>query len=301
MFNELFKKSGLSLDRLRTLAMLKRYGTLTKASGNSHIMQSQFSRQIKELEIFFATPLTIKKGRYAELTKNGEHLAKIAIDILSQLDYFRQECKTKKYTFTIGGDPAINQWVLEPIMEKIVQIRPDWSLQLENISNQEASDKLDSLELDMVIIGKKSLTSKSAKTKKIFVFDYSLYISKTLLKSLNIKKPRIDSSIPMAIWSENYLDEKLIEVYRQKGLKINIKTRLPSLTALARIVKSGVCAGILPNICENFLGDDFVKISNPIFDFMRNEFVIAWNPKIETTNSQFKELKSFILKSCKNI
>lgn len=301
MFNELFKKRGLSLDRLRTLAMLKRYGTISKAAGDSDTMQSQFSRQIKELEDFFEIPLTVKKGRFAELTQSGEHLAKIAIDVLSQLDYFRQKSKNKKYTFTIGGGPAINQWVLEPIMEKIVQIRPEWSFQLENITNQVASEKLDSLELDMVIIGKKSLSSKSARTKKIFSFNYSLYISKNLLKSLNIKKPKIDSSIPMAIFSENSLDEKLTEAYRKKGLKINIKTKLPSLTALTRIVKSGVCAGILPDICENILGDDFVKISNPIFDFMKNEFVIAWNPKIETTNSQFKELLTFILKSCKNL
>ena len=55
MFARLFTDSGLSLDRLRALVEVGAAGSIARAAEGDPIRQSQFSRQIKELEDFFQT------------------------------------------------------------------------------------------------------------------------------------------------------------------------------------------------------------------------------------------------------
>ena len=67
-FARLFTVSGLSLDRLRTFLRVAVAGNLAKAAKGDATQQSQFSRQIKELEAFFGVALTRRVGRRIEIT-----------------------------------------------------------------------------------------------------------------------------------------------------------------------------------------------------------------------------------------
>src|ERR1051325_593529 len=57
MFQKLFAESGLSLDRLKALLEAGAAGSIAKAARGDPVRQSQYSRQIKELENFFQTKL----------------------------------------------------------------------------------------------------------------------------------------------------------------------------------------------------------------------------------------------------
>src|SRR5687768_401762 len=50
MFSKLFTAGGLSFDRLRVLLEVSASGSITKAANGDPVKQSQYSRQIKELE-----------------------------------------------------------------------------------------------------------------------------------------------------------------------------------------------------------------------------------------------------------
>ena len=52
MFAKLFAQSGLSLDRLRALVEVGATGSIVRAAEGDPARQSQYSRQIKELEDF---------------------------------------------------------------------------------------------------------------------------------------------------------------------------------------------------------------------------------------------------------
>jgi hypothetical protein len=77
MFERLFAESGLSLDRLRALVAVGAAGSIVRAAGNDPARQSQYSRQIKELEDFFQTGLVERHGKGIRLTANGRELARI--------------------------------------------------------------------------------------------------------------------------------------------------------------------------------------------------------------------------------
>ena len=61
-FDSLLSISGLSLDRMRSFLMVAESGNLSKAAKGDVTKQSQFSRQIKDLEGFFGVALTKRVG-----------------------------------------------------------------------------------------------------------------------------------------------------------------------------------------------------------------------------------------------
>jgi len=67
MFGKLFAESGLSLDRLRALLAVGAAGSIVKATDGDPVRQSQYSRQIKELEDFFRTRLIERQGKGTRL------------------------------------------------------------------------------------------------------------------------------------------------------------------------------------------------------------------------------------------
>ena len=62
MFEDLFSLSGLSLERLKSFADIVSAGGMSAAAADDSNRQSQFSRQLKELERYFGVEL-IKRGR----------------------------------------------------------------------------------------------------------------------------------------------------------------------------------------------------------------------------------------------
>ena len=66
-FEQLFDISGLSLDRLRSFLKVAEAGNLATAAQGDAVRQSQYSRQVKELEGFFGVALTLMPaGRSVE-------------------------------------------------------------------------------------------------------------------------------------------------------------------------------------------------------------------------------------------
>ena len=74
MNKELFSEHGLSLDRLKSFLDVVEAGSIVKAAAGDTNRQSQYSRQIKELEVFFGAELTKRRGRRIEITEEGERL-----------------------------------------------------------------------------------------------------------------------------------------------------------------------------------------------------------------------------------
>src|SRR6266436_4703400 len=103
MFSKLFAESGLSLDRLKALLAVAAAGSIVKATAGDPVRQSQYSRQIKELEDFFRIKLVERHGKGIRLTQNGKELARISRFFLLGLSNFQRGCLSEERTYRIGG------------------------------------------------------------------------------------------------------------------------------------------------------------------------------------------------------
>src|SRR6476659_6973849 len=103
MFEKLFAESGLSLDRLKTFLEVGSAGSIVKAAKGDPVRQSQYSRQIKELEDFFHTRLIQRDSGEIRFTANGKELARLSRFFLLGLSNFHRGCVGEEQAFRIGA------------------------------------------------------------------------------------------------------------------------------------------------------------------------------------------------------
>src|SRR5438067_271960 len=107
MFESLFARRGLSLDRLRVLCEVAEAGSIARAAGNDPVRQSQFSRQLKELEDFFEIQLTRRHGKGLVLTEMGKELVQIARESIRSLQDFKLRAGKKPLNISLGGGDSL--------------------------------------------------------------------------------------------------------------------------------------------------------------------------------------------------
>src|SRR6059036_2268319 len=106
MFERLFAESGLSLDRVRALLEVGATGSIVKAANGDPVRQSQYSRQIKELEDFFQSKLVERHGKGIRLTSNGKELARISRFFLIVLTKRNAKCAPTPFHCSSSGFPC---------------------------------------------------------------------------------------------------------------------------------------------------------------------------------------------------
>ena len=90
---------GLSLDRLETLSRIVAQGGIARAASGDANRQSQFSRQIAELEEWFGVNLLDRSSTPSKPTE-------AALRIARQVDEFRREMDTIRES-AIGGRQTV--------------------------------------------------------------------------------------------------------------------------------------------------------------------------------------------------
>src|SRR6266404_4627661 len=111
MKNSLFSKGGLSLERLDALCQIASKGVIGHAAVDRGLKQSQFSRQLIDLEDFFQARLFDRKKR--AMTDAGERLVALTQPFLNGLANFLAELDGRR-VYSIGTGEAIIDWVLVP-------------------------------------------------------------------------------------------------------------------------------------------------------------------------------------------
>src|SRR5205807_9531937 len=137
MFENLFANSGLSLERLKTFREIVAAGGITAAARDDSNRQSQYSRQLKELEKYFGAELLRRGHGPAELTDAGQRLYEIIGHTLSALDEFRLTCAGQPVELRIGAGESLIQWLLLPRLSGLTTAHPRLSVTFKNLKTDE--------------------------------------------------------------------------------------------------------------------------------------------------------------------
>ena len=112
MFESVLAERGLSLDRLKNFCAIAEAGGIARTAGGDPAKQSLYSRQVRELEHFFGTELTRRKGKGIELTEQGLELARQARAHLISLADFKKSCAGQPVQFRIASGNGVIEWLL---------------------------------------------------------------------------------------------------------------------------------------------------------------------------------------------
>ena len=244
-FDRLFARSGLSLDRLRTFLAVADAGNLAKAAKGDPTRQSQFSRQVKELEAFFGVALTRRVGRRIEITDEGLRLAGMIRRQFSELDDFRESMSGRPVAVRMGAAASVLEWMVLPRMAACREALGGVVLELEQCRSAEVARGVADGRLDFGIL-REDAAPEGMKRWKLGRIGYSLFAPKAAWKD----DGGIDGVFARHPFGEllpgGQFHDRYRELLKARKWSPQVMARVGSFLQLARLVRVEGVAAVLP-------------------------------------------------------
>jgi DNA-binding transcriptional LysR family regulator len=279
MFSQLFAESGLSLDRLKALLEVGAAGSIVKAADGDPVRQSQYSRQIKELEEFFRSRLIERQGRGARLTASGKELARISRFFLLGLSNFRRGCLAEEQTFRIGACATFIRQFLLPVLSGPSMPKARRTYAVEAVANDESERRLHDLTLDFGVV-ESAVLSRPLQTRALGQWKLQLWVPKGMrLGEAKAAQAFEARRLPLVLARE--LDGLGVA----PGPRHNACLVCDSFLEAKAALEGGQVAGLLPDfLAPARTMKSFVRINIPKLDAQVFQFYLAWNPRLLRLN-----------------
>jgi DNA-binding transcriptional LysR family regulator len=278
MFSKLFAESGLSLDRLKSLLEVGAAGSIVKAAAGDPVRQSQYSRQIKELEDFFRIKLIERQGKGTRLTPGGKELARISRFFMLGLSNFQRGSLAEEQTFRIGASATFIRHFLLPALSP--SQKPGASYTTEIAGDDEIERRLHDLTLDFGIVGKTAL-SRPLQTKVLGKWKLKLCVPKALgLDGTEARRSLEAKRLPLAL-ARNELDGLARSALAKYPAQLTCDNFLEAAAAL----QQQELGTLLPDYLVAEGGStSFILVRIPKMDALIFQFHLAWNPRLLRLN-----------------
>jgi len=284
MFEELFAKKGLSLDRLRSFLAFAEAGSIAKAAPKDVTLQSQISRQIGELEAFFSTELTQRRGKSLSLSESGERLALLVREQLQDLEDFRRSQLQIRRSFTIGAGASILEWIVIPALNGVGQALDNSSLRLESSRSEALVSAVKEGRVDFAIVREDAIP-QALPRRPIHRLTFHICVARTLLKKgvapTQLNDPKILQSLPFAAGRDGgQFDLALRQAMREAGIEFQPRVECTSMLQMKQLIEQGTCAGVLPSAGIRGLRRTKIHVCEfgPLKTFGRT-LVLHWNER----------------------
>ncbi len=252
MFENLFSRGGLSLDRLRSFLAFAQAGSIARAAPGDVNLQSQMSRQISELETFFAAELTVRRGKTLTLSPAGQRLATLIREQLQDLDDFQREQARVKKAFTLGAGASILDWLVLPVLGSIRDALDQATVSLETLRSLALVEAVKDGRVDFAIVREDAIP-ESAKRHPLRRLTFHLCLSRRLLKrgkaASTADDPKVWQTLPFTAGKDGgQLDLTLRQAMRDGGVDFRPVVECNSMLQARQLIERGECAGVLPSV-----------------------------------------------------
>jgi DNA-binding transcriptional LysR family regulator len=281
MFQELFAQTGLSLDRLHALLLLREKGSLIRAADNDPSRQSQMSRYLKELGSFFGVELVTRHGKSLKLTAAGLELAEMASRHLGDLSRFRELALGLPKTVVIASNTNLLASKICPVIGQVSRVVKNCIFQLRNLRPDQILDGLSEQTVSLGVMPKPT-GMKGVRIVSLFDWRYGVFVPDRLVQggsALTVRRALRDC--PVAIdGSDERLNRSLTEIAGK--LEIPFK---PSIFCSSQIeciasVRSGFYASILPlSALDSTENRSLQIVDDPAFDPLSLTIALVWNER----------------------
>jgi len=286
MFESLFSKAGLSLDRLRSFLEMAEAGSIAKAAPGDVVRQSQISRQIRELEEFFGAELTQRIGKSLILTPAGRRLAGLVRCQLQGLDDFRREEQGRPKVFVFGAGTSILESMIAPRLSALAHALGGALLRVESHRSRPLAEAVREGRVDFAVVRRDAIADPSKKNcQPLLKLSFHLCIPRRLLpdeqSAANAADPSLWAKLPFAAGGDGgQLDQAIREAMEKLGVDFRPRFECGSMLQVRQLVAQEDCAAVLPNLALPGLDERSTIITpfTPLADYGR-DLVLHWNPR----------------------
>ncbi len=281
MYRELFNRKGLTLERLQALVKVADASSLIEAAEHRPVVQSLYSRQLRELENFFGCALTKRSGKTLVMSEAGLRLAKLSRLYFAGLNDFLQEQQQRCGPVRVGAGERITHWLIAPHLSPLHQGPHRMTLEFHNLRSADMVTKLHHHELDLGIVRSERPPPSPLKAVRLGVLRYAYFATEEHVprrKSGSARrKPVTFADINDASRRRTHakITEKLF------GIPLVPTYLCQHMPALARIAQSGAAGALLPvHAAGEFskTGVQSIRLDHqlPIHETLW----LVWNPRI---------------------
>jgi len=269
------------------LAVTPDDGGSVAAAGDDPARQSQFSRQLKELEDFFEVELTRRQGKVLLLTDAGRELAQIARESIGRLHDFQARSAAQPVSFSIGAGDSLLQWLVLP---RLAALQTKVNLGVQNLRTVGITNRLHDLNLDFGLVRREAVAPPLA-SAPLGKMGYALFCPRSRFdKAPDVR--RVFETLPLAMQSSDGVFTRQFHDWVEKnGVKVSVKIECDAFPQASRAVQSGECAAILPKIaCVDLPADAFWELDVPFLNKKPRQMCLAWNPRTIRLRIEAQEL-----------
>jgi DNA-binding transcriptional LysR family regulator len=287
---DLFTRSGLSLERLRSFCLVATVESFTKAAEGDPNRQTLYSRQIKDLERFFGVDLFVRKGRTVSLSKEGKQLHHLALEYFSALEDFHERCSGGMGTYSIGTGESIIQWELIPKLAQIKELFDKADVVFKNMRTADIVDSVRKGEIDFGIIRKTAVVSEleSAPAGKL---QFAYFFPKGLLAEEPSEETILEALPLVVMEGRGKYQDFIADLPNRMRMIVKESVSCSSFPMMAKTLNVLPIAAILPSIAESELSQNaFEKASFQSLKPLDQELCICWNRRLASLNPEITRL-----------
>jgi len=297
MYEKLFSKTGLSLERLRTFCEIAEARGISKAARGKPHAQSQYSRQLKELESNLGAQLFERRGNGIHITEAGKRLLPLCKEFFVSLELIVGEFHQLPKKISIGAGESILDWLVLPRLKQLEQFLPNTHIELINLRSQAINAAILDGDLDLGIV-RHNACSRQLGTRQLGILNYCLFVPREMYNAAKTSSP-VDllKKLPLArLAGDGEFNQMLAKVAERKKLTLNTRLTCSSFPSMKEAVKRGHVAAVLPTIAEVDLPrGEFEKVSVPLFGALNRQFVLCFNKRLIAVRAyQEQALEKFV-------
>jgi len=218
-----------------------------KAAGKNQYKQSQYSKQVADLETFFGCQLFHRKGKKIALTKNGETLLNLTNAYFAQLELFKTSSTDNKLDLVISAGESVIEFLLSSLIEQNLLMLTK-TISFRSKTSEESINDILAYSSHLAVIGKK-IKNKDIHSERILSSPTVMIFStkhKNKFYVGNDRKELAKNPTVMLTGSGGYKNN-ILKLFSRTTLNITIEA--PSFSAIKTYVSQGLGVSYLPKYC----------------------------------------------------
>jgi DNA-binding transcriptional LysR family regulator len=289
MYDTIFNRKGLSLERLRRFCEVAGSGSIAEAEERNRRAQPSYSRDIAALEAYFGFPLFGRTSgparagrRMAGLTAHGRALQALATDMLHRLEEYQDFSDTPR-RLRIGGGETVMQWIVGAHTHALTTGFPRTTVEICNCATQEETiAALHSGRLDFAIVDEAAMTDAPFRPRAtpLGTLSYALYLRReTLTNTTRRTRHRLLSQIPwIALRDADRTATETITELDNRNISVQLAATLTTFRQAAATLKGRNLAALFPTVAEREMTAlGFARMDHPDLQTIKVPISLLYN------------------------
>jgi DNA-binding transcriptional LysR family regulator len=282
--------SGFTIERLRAFCKIAESGSIVLAAKGDPTRQSQFSRQVKELEEFFGTKLLERSGKTIRLTDDGRKLALLTQAYFRSVEELRAS-SSKDEVVRIGAGESVFRWLIIPRLTELQNLAVRVQLEFLIKTTVQSVESVKAGQLDLAIV-RKDAVDEFLNVLPCGSLAYALVVPRKLLPGRTAAGFQLLQKLPFALLSgDGVLAKGVLGLATRVNVKLDIRMRAESFSLLVSAIENADLAAVIPKPALAGLSKErFAIIETEELQSLTHELALVYSPQAAALRENIRRI-----------